>query len=77
MIKGGSDPFRQEPINEVIASKIADELNIPDFVDSINKMIVLDFIIANEDRHFNNFGAIRDAETLKFISFSPIFDSGS
>lgn len=40
-------------------------------------MIVLDFIIANEDRHFNNFGAIRNAETLEWIGMAPIYDSGS
>lgn len=28
-------------------------------------MIVLDFIIANEDRHFNNFGLVRNAVTAR------------
>ena len=136
LIKGGSNPFRQEPINEVVASRVMDVLGIPhvtytpmfsggypysecedfvnknqDFVSAqqicnafkrnndvslydhfvhcsealglkdvreyLNKMVVLDFIIANEDRHLNNFGAIRDANTLAFIGFAPIFDSGS
>lgn len=40
-------------------------------------MIVLDYIIANEDRHYNNFGIIRDANTLKWISVAPIYDSGT
>ena len=40
-------------------------------------MIVIDYIIANEDRHLNNFGLIRNAETLKWIGVAPIFDSGS
>ena len=40
-------------------------------------MIVLDYIIANEDRHFNNFGVLREAETLKWLGFAPIYDSGS
>jgi len=40
-------------------------------------MIVLDYIIANEDRHLNNFGVIRDAETLEWIGMAPIYDSGS
>ena len=40
-------------------------------------MIVLDYIIANEDRHFNNFGVIRHAETLEWLGFAPIYDSGS
>ena len=40
-------------------------------------MIVLDYIIANEDRHLNNFGAIRDANTLAWIGMAPIYDSGA
>jgi len=40
-------------------------------------MIVLDYIIANEDRHLNNFGVIRNAETLEWLGFAPIYDSGS
>jgi len=136
LIKGGSNPFRQEPYNEVVASQIAqalglpyinysltyidgypysecedfikddedlipaylinkalkknnndssythllkcaDKLGIKNFEDYLNKLIVFDFIIANEDRHFNNFGAIRNAKTLEFIGPSPIYDSGS
>ena len=40
-------------------------------------MIVLDYIIANEDRHLNNFGAVRNVETLEWLGFAPIYDSGS
>jgi hypothetical protein len=40
-------------------------------------MITLDYIIANEDRHFNNFGLLRNAETLEWIGMAPIYDSGS
>ena len=40
-------------------------------------MIVLDFIIANEDRHFNNFGLVRNAVTLEWIGAAPIFDCGT
>ena len=40
-------------------------------------MIVLDYIIANEDRHLNNFGLLRNAETLEWIGMAPIYDSGS
>ena len=52
-------------------------LGIQDAVPFLDRMIVLDFIIANEDRHFNNFGMLREAETLKWIGFAPIYDSGS
>lgn len=136
LVKGGSTPFRQQPFNEVIASKIMEWLGIPhvpytvmwnqgvpysvceDFITGetelipawrimhtlkkendisvyqhflnccealgikevipyLDRMIVLDYIIANEDRHLNNFGVIRNAETLEWIGMAPIYDSGS
>lgn len=136
LIKGGSNPFRQQPFNEVIATEIMARLHIShvpytliwnkeapysvceDFVDEntelipawrvmmtqkknnstsvyqhfvnccealgikdvvpfLDRMITLDYIIANEDRHFNNFGLIRNAETLEWIGMAPIYDSGS
>ena len=136
LIKGGSNPFRQQPFNEVIASKIMDRLGIdhvpysiiwedgepysvcedfvtrdtelisawrimqtqkkdnstsvywhfvncceslgaPDVVSALDRMIVLDYIIANEDRHLNNFGLLRNAETLEWLGFAPVYDSGS
>lgn len=136
LIKGGSNPYQQEPLCEVIASQIAERLCIPhtkytllwehekpfsvcqDFITSetelvsayhimqsrkkpndlsdyefylncaeqlgvknireqTEKMIVLDFLIGNEDRHFNNFGLIRNAVTLEWIGVAPIFDCGT
>ena len=43
----------------------------------LDYMLFMDFIISNTDRHWNNFGIIRDAETLKFKRLAPIFDSGN
>lgn len=136
LIKGGSNPYQQEPLCEVIASQIAERLCIPhtkytllwehekpfsvcqDFITSetelvsayhimqsrkkpndlsdyefylscveqlgvknireqTEKMVVLDFLIGNEDRHFNNFGLIRNAVTLERIGVAPIFDCGT
>ena len=136
LVKGGSNPFRQQPFNEVIAAGIMERLGIShvpytvtwnkgapysvceDFVTAdtelipawrifqtqkrdnstsvyqhfvhccealgiqgvvpfLDRMIVLDYLIANEDRHLNNFGVLRDAETLAWIGFAPIYDSGS
>ena len=48
-----------------------------DIVPALDRMIVLDYIIANEDRHFNNFGLLRNAETLEWIGAAPIFDNGT
>ena len=136
LVKGGSNPFRQQPLNEVIAAAIMERLgishvpytvtwnkgvpysvcedfvtrdtelipawriiqtqkkpnnrsvyehfvrcaaalSIPGVVPFLDRMIVLDYIIANEDRHLNNFGALRNAETLEWLGMAPIYDSGS
>ena len=53
-----------------------EQIGIKDARKLIDKMIVCDYIIANKDRHFNNFGVIRDVNTLKFISVAPLFDNG-
>ena len=39
-------------------------------------MYNLDFLIMNEDRPLNNFGIIRDVNTLKWLDVAPIFDNG-
>lgn len=136
LLKAGSNPFMQQPFNEVVASLIAERLGIPhvtysllwddgtpysvceDFITpdtelvsawrvmhsmkkdnsdsiyqhylkcckslgvpdirhAIDQMIVLDYLILNEDRHQNNFGLIRNASTLEWVGAAPVFDSGS
>ncbi len=56
---------------------LCEEHGIRDIRHSLDEMIVLDYIIANEDRHFNNFGIIRNADTLDWIKAAPVFDSGT
>ena len=136
LVKGGSEPFLQEPFNEVIASAMMRRLNIPhveysmifddgnplsicenflsaetelipawkvfhsrkmnntdsDFTHllrccdyhgipnvrlAVDKMLTLDYIIANEDRHYTNFGFVRNADTLEWLGFAPLFDCGT
>ena len=43
----------------------------------LDMMIVVDHIMGNNDRHYNNFSALRDPETLEFSGFAPIYDTGS
>lgn len=52
-------------------------LQIPAYQKSLDDMLVLDFLIANQDRHKGNFGAVRDAETLEFLGMAPLFDCGT
>lgn len=56
--------------------KKLEENGIPNAREKIENMYILDFIIMNEDRHLNNFGIIRDVNTLKWLDVAPIFDNG-
>ena len=53
------------------------ELEIPDMIGFIDYMLVYDYIMANTGRDWNNFGAIRNAETLEWIGPAPLFHSSS
>jgi len=136
LIKGGSMPFIQEPLNEVFASLVCKRLNIPhvnysllwdeekpysaceDFIDNktdlvstwqicntlpikdstklynhfveccnilgisgvteyLDEMLSLDYLIVNTDRHFGNFGVVRNAKTLEWVGFAPMYDNGT
>lgn len=47
-----------------------------DFAEQIRSMLVFDALIYNEDRHFGNFGVLRDNHTGEIIAPAPIFDNG-
>ena len=71
---------RKQPNNQSLYRHLiscAETLGIPGVVPFLDRMIVLDYIILNEDRHLNNFGAIRDAQTLEWLGMAPIYDSGN
>ena len=53
-----------------------DSLGVVGAKQSLDRMIVCDDIIANHDRHWRNFGIIRNVETLACRP-APLFDSGS
>ena len=137
LVKAGSNPFLQEPLNEVVATKLhqrlgcrnyvsysllwenrvpycvcedfidtdtefvnaasinrsrkkrsqnsayqhflqaCDQLGIPGMKEFLNYILVFDYIMANTDRHFGNFGAVRNVNTLEWIGPAPVFDSGT
>lgn len=54
-----------------------EKLGIPKIKESLDQMMVVDYLIANENRHQNNFGVIRDVKKLNFIGSAPLFDSGT
>lgn len=45
--------------------------------DFLEYQIMTDFLISNTDRHFNNFGVLRDSGSLEWKTYAPIFDSGN
>lgn len=47
-----------------------------EFYEQLCSMLVFDSVIYNEDRHFGNFGLLRDNHTGRIISPAPIFDNG-
>lgn len=47
-----------------------------EFAEQIRSMLVFDALIYNEDRHFGNFGVLRDNHTGEIIAPAPIFDNG-
>ena len=57
--------------------RCCEALHLPDYQNSLDEMLVLDFLIANQDRHKGNFGAIRDAKTLEYLGMAPLFDCGT
>lgn len=46
----------------------------PQAIDDYVRMIILDTIVANPDRHTANFGLLRSIKTGKLIGLAPVFD---
>ena len=56
--------------------KLLESHGIKDARIKMENMYILDFLMLNEDRHLNNFGIIRDVNTLEWLDVAPIFDNG-
>lgn len=46
------------------------------FEEKFGDMIIFDAIVMNTDRHYGNFGLLRNNKTGEFIDFAPVFDNG-
>ena len=67
-----------EKINsEILLKEAIEKYEIPNTEHFIDQMLCLDYMIMNEDRHWTNFGFVRNVETLKFEGPAPIFDNGN
>lgn len=47
-----------------------------EYFEEFASMLVYDALIINEDRHYGNFGLLRDNKTGRFKTCAPIFDNG-
>ena len=57
--------------------QICENNGIKNVKEKLDDMMIVDFIIGNTDRHKNNFGIIRDADTLEWKKIAPVFDNGN
>ena len=55
---------------------ILEKHHVPDAKRNVAGMFVVDYLMMNEDRHMNNFGVIRNVDTLEWVRTTPIFDTG-
>lgn len=46
------------------------------FYENVRSMLVFDAVIYNEDRHFGNFGILRDSRSGEILRPAPLFDHG-
>lgn len=57
--------------------KQCEYLHIPNYKKTLDAMIAIDYLILNDDRHWGNFGFLRNSNTLEFTGMAPIFDNGN
>jgi hypothetical protein len=72
--KTANDKSNYESYIDICAKCGIDRDIMQDFMDY---QTAVDFIISNTDEHLNNFGVLRDANTMELIGPAPIFDSGN
>lgn len=75
ILKGLSDNDKVNAYQKYI--KILSDNGIESAKEKVDNMFILDYLMLNNDRHLNNFGIIRDVNTLKWIDVAPIFDTGN
>ena len=47
-----------------------------DVREDVEKMLVIDYLMANFDRHWNNFGVLIDSESREWLRAAPVCDTG-
>lgn len=52
-----------------------ERMGVPDAAEFIDKMLSIDYVMCQTDRHYNNFGIIRNIDTKECV-MAPLYDSG-
>lgn len=77
--------FTNQDVSYVPIGKTLEKMDIPHLVekmksincmDKFEDMVLLDAVIYNEDRHYGNFGLLKDNHTGKYLGLAPLFDHG-
>lgn len=55
---------------------VCEQHGLHDAREAIDRMLVVDHILANFDRHWGNFGILMDSESRTWLRLAPIFDTG-
>ena len=55
---------------------LAEKKACPEIKESLDAIIIIDYFIDNTDRHWDNFGILRDAVTGSWLEATPIYDNG-
>jgi len=63
--------------NYVHFLKCLEQARVPYSEKFLQNMLLFDYVINNSDRHYGNFGFLRDTETGRFTGHAPLFDHGS
>ena len=56
--------------------RLSEEVGL-DATPFLDRMLAMDYLMVNDDRHMGNFGLVRDAESLEYLGFAPIYDTGT
>lgn len=75
------DIFSSEQKNNNVSDlehyiNLLEKHEVPNARENVENMLILDYIMMNDDRHLRNFGVIRNVDTLKWVKTTPIFDTG-
>lgn len=57
--------------------KCCGHLGLSDAETRLTEMLVFDYVLGNRDRHWNNFGFVYNARTMRPLRIAPIYDNGN